>query len=49
MEKQISEKRKQILSVEELLKNSKLSDENYDSTIEPFFMKRENNDYVMNY
>ena len=30
MEKQISEKRKQILSVEELLKNSKLSDENYD-------------------
>ena len=49
MEKQISEKRKQILSVGELLKDSKLSDENYDSTIEPFFMKRENNDYVMNY
>ena len=49
MEKQISEKRKQILSVEELLKNSKLSDENYDSTIEPFFMKRDNDDYVMNY
>lgn len=49
MEKQISEKRKQILSVQELLKNSKLSDENYDSTIEPFFMKRGNNDYIMNY
>ena len=49
MDKQISEKRKQILSVEELLKNSKLSDENYDSTIEPFFMKRGNNDYIMNY
>ena len=27
MDKQISDKRKQILSVEELLKNSKLSDE----------------------
>ena len=49
MEKQISEKRKQILSVRELLKDSKLSDENYDSTIEPFFMKRGNSDYIMNY
>ena len=49
MEKQISEKRKQILSVQELLKDSKLSDEKYDSTIEPFFMKRGNNDYIMNY
>ena len=41
MEKHLSEKRKQILSVEELLREAKLSDENYDSTIEPFFMKRE--------
>jgi hypothetical protein len=49
MEKHLSEKRKQILSVQELLKDSKLSDENYDSTIEPFFMKRDNNDYIMNY
>jgi len=49
MEKHISEKRKQILSVQELLKNSKLSDENYDSTKEPFYMKGDNNDYVMNY
>ena len=49
MEKHLSEKRKQILSVQELLMNSKLSDENYDSTIEPFFMKRGNNDYIMNY
>lgn len=49
IDKQISEKRKQILSVEELLKNSKLSDENYDSTKEPFFMKREKDDYIMNY
>ena len=49
MEKHLSEKRKQILSVEELLQGAKLSDENYDSTIEPFFMKRGNDDYVMNY
>lgn len=49
MEKQILEKRKQILSVEELLRDAKISDENYDSTIEPFFMKRGNDDYVMNY
>ena len=35
MEKQISDKGNQILSVQ-LLKDSKLSDENYDSTIEPF-------------
>ena len=39
MEKHIIEKRKQILSVQELLKNSKLSGENYDSTKEPFYMK----------
>lgn len=49
MEKHILEKRKQILSVEELLRDAKISDENYDSTIEPFFMKRDNDDYVMNY
>ncbi|MAD57133.1 MAG: hypothetical protein CMK44_00990 [Porticoccus sp.] len=49
MEKQISEKRKQILSVQELLENSKLSDEKYDSTKEPFFMKHDNDEYVMNY
>jgi hypothetical protein len=49
MEKHISEKRKQILSVQELLQGAKLSDEKYDSTIEPFFMKGENNDYIMNY
>jgi len=49
MEKHLLEKRKQIVSVQELVKNSKLSDENYDSTKEPFFMKRENDDYLMNY
>ena len=49
MEKHISEKRKQILSVEELLKSAKLSDEKYDSTKEPFFMKGDNDEYVMNY
>ena len=32
-----------------IIKGSKLSDEKYDSTIEPFFMKGENNDYIMNY
>ena len=49
MEKHLLDKRKQILSVEELLREAKLSDENYDSTIEPFLMKRGNDDYVMNY
>jgi len=49
MEKHIIEKRKQILSVQELLKNSKLSGENYDSTKEPFYMKEDNDDYIMNY
>lgn len=49
MEKHLSEKRKQITSVEELLKNAKLSEENYDSTIEPFFMKHDNDEYIMNY
>lgn len=49
MEKHLSEKRKQILSVEELLKNSKLSEEKHDSTMEPFFMKGDNDDYIMEY
>ena len=49
MEKHLSEKRKQILSVEELLKSAKLSEERYDSTMEPFFMKRGDDDYIMNY
>ena len=49
MDKQISEKRKQILSVQGLLKNSKLSEENHDSTKEPFYMKGDNDDYIMSY
>ena len=49
MEKHLSEKRKQIQSVEELLKTAKLSSEKYDSTIEPFYMKQDNDDYIMNY
>ena len=49
MEKHISEKRKQILSVQELLKDSKLSEEKHDSTMEPFFMKGDNDDYIMEY
>ena len=49
MEKHISEKSKQILSVQELLNNSKLSDENHDSTKEPFYMKGDNDDYIMSY
>lgn len=49
MDKHISEKRKQIESVQELLKLGKLSDDNYDSTVEPCFIGRGDNDYVMNY
>ena len=49
MEKLIKEKQKQILSVKELLVNAKVSDENYDSTLEPFFQKREKNDYELDF
>lgn len=49
MEKLIQEKQKQILSVKELLVNAKVSDENYDSTVEPFFQKREQNDYELDF
>ena len=49
MDKHLSEKRKQILSVQELLKNSKISDVNYDSTKKPFYTKGDNDDYIMNY
>ena len=42
MDKLIQEKQKQILSVKELLVNAKVSDENYDSTVEPFFKKNKN-------
>ena len=49
MEKLIKEKQKQILSVKELLVNAKVSDENYDSTVEPFFQKREQNDYELDF
>jgi hypothetical protein len=49
MEKVVKEKRKQILSVKELLVNSKISDENYDSTIEPFFQRRDINNYDMDF
>ena len=49
MDKHILEKRKQILSVEELLVNSKLSDEKYDSTVEPFFQTREKTDYKLDF
>lgn len=49
MEKLIKEKQKQILSVKELLVNAKVSDENYDSTLEPFFQKREQNDYELDF
>ena len=49
MEKLIQEKQKQILSVKELLVNAKVSDENYDSTVEPFFKKREQNDYELEF
>ena len=49
MDKLIKEKQKQILSVKELLVNAKVSDENYDSTVEPFFQKREQNDYELDF
>ena len=49
MEKLIKEKQKQILSVKELLVNAKVSDENYDSTVEPFFQKREQNEYELDF
>jgi len=49
MDKLIQEKQKQILSVKELLINAKVSDENYDSTLEPFFQKREKNDYELDF
>tara|TARA_Y100001958_G_C21197285_1_gene524448 strand:+ start:183 stop:704 length:522 start_codon:yes stop_codon:yes gene_type:complete len=39
MNKHIDNKKKQINSVKELLKNAKISSENYDSTMEPFFNK----------
>ena len=37
MDKLIQEKRKQINSVKELLKDAKISSEGYDSTMIPFF------------
>jgi len=39
MDKYMKEKKKQINSVKDLLKNAKVSSEEYDSTIEPFFNK----------
>jgi len=39
MEKHLSDKRMQVISVQELVKNSTLSGENHDSTKEPFFQK----------
>ena len=39
MDKHIQEKRKQINSVKELLKDAKISSEGYDSAMIPFFCK----------
>lgn len=49
MDKHILEKRKQILSVQELLANSKISSEGYDSTIEPFFNRDFPEDYKLDH
>lgn len=49
MEKILKEKQKQILSVKELLINATISDENYDSTVEPFFQKREQKLYELDF
>jgi hypothetical protein len=49
MDKHIIEKKKQINSVIELLKNAKISRENYDSTNEPFFMNDYSVDFKENY
>tara|TARA_B110000902_G_C14187949_1_gene543050 strand:+ start:155 stop:691 length:537 start_codon:yes stop_codon:yes gene_type:complete len=49
MEKHLSDKREQVISVQELVKNSTLSEENHDSTIEPFFQKSIEKNYLMNF
>ena len=45
MDKHITEKRKQINSVKELLKDAKISKNDYDSTMEPFFQSDESTDF----
>ena len=49
MDKLIQENKKQILSVKELLVNAKVSDENYDSTVEPFLKEYKQNDYELDF
>jgi len=49
MEKHLSDKRMQVISVQELVKNSTLSGENHDSTKEPFFQKGIEKNYLMNF
>ena len=49
MSKHISDKRMQVISVQELVKNSTLSEENHDSTIEPFFQKSIEKNYLMDF
>ena len=46
MDKHIQEKRKQINSVKELLKDAKISKSEYDSTKEPFFQRDEKDNFT---
>ena len=45
----IKEKKKQVLSVQEFLDKSIMSNEGHDSTLEPFFMGNKNCDLEMDY
>ena len=47
--KLIRQKTKQVESILEFLKDSRLSSENYDSTQEPFFNKDKKDEFIMNH
>ena len=47
MNKIIEDKKKQVMSVQELLSSAKVSAENHDSTQEPFFYKNVSGNYQM--
>ena len=49
MDKSLKEKTKQVNTILELLKKSKLSNEEYKSTDQPCFMNGENNDFKIDY
>ena len=49
MDKQIAQKTKQIRKIHNILKNSKLSSDNYQSSNKPFFMSNRESDFKIGY